>query len=65
MERRLAAILIADGVGYSRLSHLDEEGTRTGFLAHLEVILEPKIAKHDGRPMKPTGDSCWSSYRAP
>ena len=29
MERRLAAILIADVVGYSRLSHVDEEGTRT------------------------------------
>ena len=56
MERRLAAILIADVVGYSRLSHVDEEGTRTRFLAHLKEIFQPKIAEHGGRLVKTMGD---------
>jgi TolB-like protein/class 3 adenylate cyclase len=56
MERRLAAILVADVVGYSRLSHLDEEGTRTRFLAHLQDIFAPKIAEHRGRLVKTMGD---------
>src|SRR5439155_26138188 len=56
MERRLAAILIADVVGYSRLSHVDEEGTRTRFLTHLKEIFEPKIAEHGGRLVKTMGD---------
>jgi len=49
MERRLAAILAADVVGYSRLMGQDEEGT----LARLEglkaEILDPLIAQHRGR----------------
>jgi len=56
MERRLAAILIADVVGYSRLSHVDEEGTRTRFLAHLKETFQPKIAEHGGRLVKTMGD---------
>ena len=44
MERRLAAVLIADVVGYGRLSQIDEEGTRTRFQADLKDIFEPKIA---------------------
>lgn len=56
VERRLAAILIADVVGYTRLSHLDEEGTRCLFLTHLEEVFEPKIAEHHGRLIKTMGD---------
>jgi class 3 adenylate cyclase len=56
MERRLAAILIADVAGYSRLSHLDEERTRTRFLALLKDVFEPKIAEHQGRLVKTMGD---------
>ena len=56
MERRLAAILIADVVGYSRLSHRDEEGTRARFLAHLKDILKPKITENRGRLIKVMGD---------
>jgi adenylate cyclase len=56
MDRRLAAILIADAVGYSRLSHLDEEGTRARFLDYLESIFEPEIAKTNGRIVKTMGD---------
>lgn len=56
MDRRLAAILMADVVGYSRLSHLDEEGTRARFQTHLKEIFEPKIVEHHGRLIKTMGD---------
>jgi adenylate cyclase len=55
-QRRLAAILVADVVGYSMLMGGDEAGT----LAQLEVlrteIIEPQIAKHAGRLFKSVGD---------
>ena len=56
MERRLAAILLTDMVGYSRLMGLDEEGTIARQKAHREDIFDPKIAAHGGRIVKPTGD---------
>ena len=56
MELRLAAILAADVVGYSRLMGQDEAGT----LARLEglkaEILDPLIAQHHGRVVKLMGD---------
>ncbi|WP_159948814.1 adenylate/guanylate cyclase domain-containing protein [Rhizobium sp. 18065] len=56
MERHLAAILIADVVGYSRLSQIDEEGTRARFQRDMETIFEPEIARHNGRLVKTMGD---------
>jgi adenylate cyclase len=56
MERRLAAVLIADVVGYSRLSQIDEEGTRARFQTDLKEVFEPKIAEHHGRLVKTMGD---------
>lgn len=56
MERRLAAVLIADVVGYGRLSHIDEEGTRLRFQADLKDVFEPVIAQHHGRLVKTMGD---------
>ncbi len=56
MERRLAAILIADVAGYSRLSQIDEEGTRAHFQSDLSGIFEPSIAEHHGRLVKTMGD---------
>ncbi|PSH67863.1 adenylate cyclase [Phyllobacterium brassicacearum] len=56
MERRLAAVLIADVVGYSRLSQIDEEGTRARFQADLSGIVEPSIVDHHGRLVKTMGD---------
>ena len=44
MERRLAAVMIADVAGYGRLSAADEEGTRARFQADLHEVFEPKIA---------------------
>ena len=56
MERRLAAVLIADVVGYGRLSQIDEEGTRRHFQADLRDVFEPTIAQHHGRLVKTMGD---------
>lgn len=56
MERRLAAILIADVAGYSRLSQIDEEATRRNFKADLDDVIEPRIAEHHGRLVKTMGD---------
>jgi adenylate cyclase len=56
MERRLAAVLIADVVGYGRLSQADEEGTRTRFQADLGEVFKPSIAAHHGRLVKTMGD---------
>ena len=56
MERHLAAVLIADVVGYSRLSQTDEEGTRARFQTDLKEIFEPTIAEHHGRLVKTMGD---------
>ncbi len=56
MERRLAAILLTDMVGYSRLMGLDEEGTIARQKAHREELIDPKIAAYGGRIVKSTGD---------
>jgi TolB-like protein/class 3 adenylate cyclase/Tfp pilus assembly protein PilF len=56
MERRLAAVLIADVAGYGRLSQVDEEGTRTRFLSDLHDLFEPAIVAHRGRLIKTMGD---------
>ncbi len=55
-ERKLAAILAADVVGYSRLMSHDEEGTLNRLKAHLGELVEPHIAAHRGRIVKRTGD---------
>ena len=57
MQRRLAAILIADVVGYGRLSQVDEMATRAHFKADLREVFEPKIAEHSGRLVKTMGDA--------
>src|SRR4051794_16811499 len=56
MERRLAAILAADVVGYSRLIGLDEEGTLRALRALRRELIDPAIAAHRGRVVKTTGD---------
>src|SRR5262245_42563120 len=54
--RRLAAILAADVVGYSRLIGADEEGTLGRLKALRHELLDPKIAEHRGRLVKTAGD---------
>jgi TolB-like protein/class 3 adenylate cyclase/Tfp pilus assembly protein PilF len=56
VERRLAAILAADMVGYSRLMEVDEVGTIARQKAHREHLIDPAIADHGGRIVKTTGD---------
>jgi class 3 adenylate cyclase/TPR repeat protein len=55
-DRRLAAILVADIVGYSRLIERDEHGTLSRFKAHRKAFVEPLIAEHGGQVVKLTGD---------
>ncbi len=56
VERRLAAILVADVVGYTRLMGEDEVGTLGRLTAIREQILEPLITRHRGRIVKLMGD---------
>ncbi len=56
MERRLAAILAADVVGYSRLIREDESGTLASIKAHREDLIEPIVSARKGRIVKLMGD---------
>jgi class 3 adenylate cyclase/pimeloyl-ACP methyl ester carboxylesterase len=56
VQRRLAAILAADVVEYSRLMSLDEVGTLEALKAHRRELIDPVIAAHHGRMVKTTGD---------
>ena len=56
VERRLAAILAADVVGYSRLMGVDEEETLERLKAHRRELVDSKIREHRGRIVKTTGD---------
>jgi len=49
VERRLAAILVADAAGYSRLMHKDEEATHARLTALLTDTVLPTIVRHGGR----------------
>jgi TolB-like protein len=56
VQRRLAAILAADVVGFSRMMEADEAGTMATLKARRKNVLEPLVAKHHGRVFKVTGD---------
>src|SRR6266404_5191319 len=56
IERRLAAVLVADVVGYSRLVGVDDEGTIARVKALRKTLIDPKIAEYRGRIVKTTGD---------
>ena len=62
MERRLAAILAADVVSYSRLVREDEAGTLAALKAHREALIEPKIAERKGRIVKLMGDGILAEF---
>src|SRR5262252_2247440 len=65
MERRLAAIFAADVAGYSRLIGADEEGTLERLMAHRRELIDPKIAEHQGRIVKTTGDGVLVEFASP
>jgi len=56
MERRLSAILAADVVGYTRMMGADEAGTLDALKAMRAEVVDPKVAEHQGRVVKLTGD---------
>lgn len=56
MARRLAAIVAADVVGYSRMMHADEGGTFAALNALRTSVIDPKVAQYDGRTIKLMGD---------
>ena len=56
VERRLAAIIAMDVVGYSRLMGVDEVGTLTALKSHRAGLIDPVVAAHHGRLVKTTGD---------
>jgi len=56
MERRLAAVLMADVVGYSRLMEADEAGTLVDLRERRKCVLEPTVRAHGGRIVKIIGD---------
>ncbi len=56
MERRLAAIVSADVVGYSRMIAADEGGTLARWRALRGMLIDPRIAEHAGRIVKTMGD---------
>ncbi len=55
-QRRLAAIISADVVGYSLLMGRDDSATLAGLKAHRRELIDPKIAEYGGRIVKTTGD---------
>jgi len=55
-NRRLAAILAADVVGYSRMMGADEAGTLAALKRHREALFNPAVAEHNGRVVKLIGD---------
>lgn len=61
MERRLAAILVADVAGYSALVGRDEDGTIRAYKGHLSA-LEPIIGLHGGRVVKTMGDGFLAEF---
>jgi TolB-like protein/class 3 adenylate cyclase len=62
--RKIAAILVADVVGYSRLASTDEERTLARLRALRSDLIEPAIAVHHGRIVKHTGDGFIAEFRS-
>ena len=62
VTRRLAAILAADVVGYSRLVRADEEATLAALAALRAAVIEPVIARHLGRVFKLMGDGLLAEF---
>ena len=62
VNRRLAAILAADVVGYSRLMGADEAGTLAALKRHRETVFDPAVAAHNGRIVKLIGDGVIAEF---
>jgi adenylate cyclase len=62
MDRKLAAILAADVVGYASLMERDEKGTHERLTAGRKELFEPEIARHHGRVFKLMGDGLLAEF---
>jgi len=62
VQRRLAAILAADVVGYSALMQRAEEATYAEFERLKRELIEPSLSRHDGRLIKTTGDGALAEF---
>jgi hypothetical protein len=62
VERRLAAILAADVAGYSRMMGQDEAGTLAALKTQRSELIEPTIAKYNGRVVKLMGDGILAEF---
>jgi adenylate cyclase len=62
--RKIAAILVADVVGYSRLTGADEDSTQARLRALRSDLIDPTIAVHNGRVVKRTGDGSIVEFRS-
>ncbi len=62
VQRRLAAIVSADVVAYTRLMERDEVGTHARLKARFTELVEPKIAEHGGRVVKLMGDGLLAEF---
>jgi adenylate cyclase len=62
INRKLAAILAADVVGYSRLMGADEEGTLSALKLHRQTVFDPAVAAHNGRIVKLIGDGTIAEF---
>ncbi|NKB54579.1 MAG: hypothetical protein GKR97_20645 [Rhizobiaceae bacterium] len=56
MDRRIAAVLVTDVVGYSRLMGVDEVGTLAALQRHRDELFDPSVAQYSGRIVKLMGD---------
>ncbi len=62
IERRLAAIMMADIAGYSRLVGADEHGTLVRWRTYWDELIAPTIASHAGRVVRVTGDGILAEF---
>jgi adenylate cyclase len=65
VQRRLAAILAADVVGYSALMQRAEEATYAEFERLKREVIEPSLSRHEGRLIKTTGDGALAEFASP
>jgi adenylate cyclase len=62
--RKIAAILVADVVGYSRLAGADEDRTLSRLRGLRSDLIDPAVAAHHGRTVKRTGDGIFIEFRS-
>src|SRR5271163_1243146 len=62
--RKIAAILAADVVGFSRMTSADEDGTLARLRALRGDLIDPTVAAHNGRVFKRTGDGALVEFRS-